>query len=195
MTPQRQTPDLLDELAADAPLVRMRRRFDRLLEAPPGARRRRTWLALAAAAALLVAGVLLARRATAPAADPDAGAVLALLEAPSVFDRLRGIRAASRWREPEPALGHSLLRRLESDESVSVRLAALDVLLARVPESIPADPLIHALLGQETAIVQAHLAHQLRRRRLLGDAELARLAVRPGIHAATREALTRTEDL
>ena len=188
--------NLLDQLAADAPLGRMRSRLDELVSQPPAAfPSSAARLAMAAAVVAAIATALFLFRET-PAPTPTApdGAVLALLEAPSTFERLRGVNVAAGRLEKEPALRAELLRRLEEDPSPNVRLASLQALMSATPDDRHVDRLLRGVAGQETAIVQAHISHQLRRRGLLTEAELSRLIAQPGFHADAREALIRAED-
>lgn len=189
--------NLLDELAADAPIERMRSRFDTLLAAPPQeGRRSMPWLASAAAVLLLLGGLLVARL-QAPsrgASGARVQAVLEMLEAPSPFDRLRGANAAADLERPPTPLVAALLDRLETDDSVNVRLAALDALLAPDSPAVDPDRLTASLVSQRTAIVQAHLGFQLRRRNLLSRGELDRLLERPEIQTDARNTLIRMEE-
>lgn len=189
--------NLLDELSADAPLQRMRTRFDELLEQPgEPARSKASWLAWAAAAVLVIAGFL-ALRQPSPAPtplQPKTHAVLEMLEAPSAFERLRAVNAVADLPEAWPALSSSLLERLEQDGSVNVRLSALGVLLDQDLSTVESDRLARALGVQETAILQAHLGHGLRRRQLVSRPELQRMLEEPEIHSEVRKALIRLEE-
>ena len=188
--------NLLDQLAADAPLGRMRSRLDELVSQPPAAvPSPAVRLALAAVVVAAIATALFLFRGTpTPTPTAPAGAVLELLEARSTFERLRGVNAAAGGLEEEPAVRAALLRRLEEDPSLNVRLASLQALLSATPDGRQIDRLLRGVAGQETAIVQAHIGHQLRRRGLLTEAELSRLIAQPGFHAEAREALIRAED-
>lgn len=197
MKNREQSGNLLDELAADAPIGRMRSRFAELMaRTPRESRRPPTGLAWAAAAVLVVAGLLvLGRRPPTPEdLDPRAQVVLELLRAPSTFERLRGVNAAADLQDAVPSLRSALLDRLELDDSVNVRLSALGVLVGQDLATQESDRLIRALLKQETAIVQAHLGYGLRRRHLLSRSQLDRVLQNPGIQGEARTALTRLEE-
>ena len=198
MKEQQPEKNFLDELSADAPMRRMHSRFEELTAEPPGpARRPGAWLAAAAVAMVVIAGVwVLELRAPGPVEMGDrARAALQLLEAPSAFERLRGVRAAAELTEARALLQPALLARLEGDDSINVRLAALEALLVRDLATPESERLIRALERQNTAIVQAHLGYQLRRRRLVSRQELAAIIELPGIQPDARKALTRLEDL
>lgn len=189
--------NLLDQLADGAPVERMRARFDELIAEPATGRwRRSARLVWAGAALVVIAGALgLQLQSSRPRApQAEARKVLGMLEASSVFERLRGVNAASGLEESWPDVELALLERLEGDESVNVRLAALDALLARHDSATTPVRLVEALATQETAIVQAHLGNRLRRRQLLTPAELERVLKRPTIHDEARETLERLEE-
>lgn len=189
--------NFLDELAADAPVRRMRSRLDGLLAEPP--RGSLAWprrLAWAAAALALLAGLTAVwQRLPGPAdRDPRLNAVFELLEAPSTFERLRGVNTAAELAGAFPSLRSALFARVERDGSVNVRLAAIEALLSHDGLGLPeSNRLTSLLLAQETAIVQAHLALRLRQRELLSPAELERLLEGRGIHRDAREAIIRSE--
>ena len=189
-------PDLLDELAADAPEEKMRSRFEELLD-EPGRRPRRpaAWMGWAAAAVLAIAVTLAVRQqpTAAPESEARIQAALELLHAPSTFERLRGVNAAAQWLDGSPALNEALLERLTEDDSVSVRLSALDTLLRQSGSTLAPNRLTGAFAAQDTAIVQAHLGHRLLRTRLVSRAELDRLINQTGVHADARRVLLEKE--
>ena len=192
--------NLLDELSADAPMQRMRTRFEEsitdssLPDQEKQHRRPAVWLAWAAVATIVIGGLLaLWTRSMAPnALDVRVRAALEMLESNSSFDRLRGVNAAAELPGSGSLLRVALLDLLERDESVNVRLQALAVL---VDQDLPADRLVTALTSQQTAIVQAHLGYQLRRRHLLSRDEMAALLGHPEIHEDARNVLNRLEEL
>ena len=197
MTNEDPTRNLLDQLSADAPAIRMRSRFEQLIDKPPRrSPRRLAWTALAAASILVIAGLLLVRghEPAHPSSGTSAGAIVDLLGSGSTFERLRGVNAAAEEPNASQVLSLALLERLEHDESVNVRLAALAALLDRGASGLDSDRLARALLGQETAIVQAHLGYRLRRLQVLSKNDLMRTLDQPGIFSDGRDVLIQLEE-
>ncbi|MEM7482907.1 MAG: hypothetical protein AAF481_17165 [Acidobacteriota bacterium] len=188
---------LLDDLAADAPMRRMRSRFESLMkEKPRGRKSPSRWLAWAAAAVLAVAGFLALRPTPTPPPDDlgDPRIVLALLQDPSTFERLRGVSAAGDLGPAQPLLTEALLRRLEEDDSLNVRLLALEILLDQDLAVDQTDRLIELLMLQETAIVQAHLGLRLRQQRFVSPRDFEHLIARPEVLRQARVALSPKEE-
>jgi hypothetical protein len=198
MTDHLKDDNLLDQLSADAPVNRMRSRFDAVLARPPQRTRPAVaWTSLAAASILLVAGLLaLSYRSQTPPTGIQAGdlEILELLEAPSTFDRLRGINAAAELSVLTPEVDLALLERLEEDTSVNVRLLALEVLLSRDVPQVVRERLPSTFTTQDTAIVQAHLGYQLIQRRVFSRDDLELIFEQQETFSETREALTRMEE-
>ena len=200
MTDPPEPENLLDQLAATAPVERMRARWSALLSDAP---RRRSWhlpWGLAAAVATVALAAVLIWRSAPPETratetEAEIQITLARLRAPSTFERLQGVRAAADRPRIEPALRRALLDRLDHDPSVNVRLAVLDTLLSHPDGPPEVARLVRSLEAQHTAIVQAHLGYRLRRRRLVSETELARIIAQPTVRGAAREALARLEDL
>ena len=148
--------------------------------APPAETRRSRWLAwwpsqpvwqVAIASALLIAGVVAGRyeagapREMSPEMAQLKGQVeglrqlvaLSLLQAQSPSDRLRGVSFSSQIARPDADVEQSLLRAVNHDPNVNVRLSAVDAI-----EKYTADPavrraLVDAVAVQDSPIVQCAL--------------------------------------
>ena len=148
--------------------------------APPAETDRSRWLAwwpsqpawqMAIASALLIAGVVAGRyeagapREMSPEMAQLKGQVeglrqlvaLSLLQAQSPSDRLRGVSFSSQIARPDADVEQSLLRAVNHDPNVNVRLSAVDAI-----EKYTADPavrraLVDAVAVQDSPIVQCAL--------------------------------------
>ncbi len=107
---------------------------------------------------------------------------LSLLQQPSASERLRGVEWASRLDEPNEQVLSALLRVVELDSNVNVRLAAVDTLQQFIRDPRVRTGLINALARPQSPLVQIDLIHVMVRlkekdsvvvlRALLQDAEV-----------------------
>jgi len=86
---------------------------------------------------------------------------LALLEENSAGERLMGVEWTSRLRQPDEQVLSALVRTLESDPNVNVRLAALDALQPFVRQPLVKKALLDSLPRQDSPLVQIELIHLL----------------------------------
>lgn len=82
---------------------------------------------------------------------------LTLLGQSSSSERLRGVGYSERVGDPAPQTIEALLRTLDSDSSVNVRLAAADALYLFAKNPAVKDGIVRSLPGQESPIVQVAL--------------------------------------
>jgi hypothetical protein len=86
---------------------------------------------------------------------------LSLLQQPSASERLRGVEWTSRMEQPDEQVLSVLLRVLELDPNVNVRLAAVDALQQFVQEPPVRKGLIDALARPQCPLVQIDLIHAM----------------------------------
>jgi anti-sigma factor RsiW len=82
---------------------------------------------------------------------------LSLLRQPSSSDRLMGVSWAENVRQPARPTLDALVRTLNEDPSVNVRLAAVDALYLFVGEPGVKESLVNSLARQESPLIQAAL--------------------------------------
>jgi len=82
---------------------------------------------------------------------------LTLLGQSSSSERLRGVGYSERVGDPAPQTIEALLRTLDTDPSVNVRLAAADALYLFAKNPAVKDGIVRSLSGQESPIVQVAL--------------------------------------
>jgi len=107
---------------------------------------------------------------------------VSLLDEPSPSDRLKGVNWSARLGEPAAKTTQALLRTLDTDSSVNVRLAAGDALYLFYDQPGVKEGLVRSLSGQTSALVQIALIDllvEIRERRaaealkqLIGDEKL-----------------------
>ncbi len=86
---------------------------------------------------------------------------LSLLQQPSASERLRGVGWTSRLEQPDEQVLSVLLRVLELDPNVNVRLAAVEALQPFVQNPRVRKGLIDALAHSESPLVQIDLIHAM----------------------------------
>jgi hypothetical protein len=132
---------------------------------------------LAAAAAILVMGIMVGRmtfpgQAISPEAkelaalhreltDTKQLVALTLMQQQSASDRLQGVGYSMQVGHPDPEIVAALLHTLRHDNSVDVRLAALDSLRRYGDEPKVRRGLVDSLQTQQSAMVQASLVDTL----------------------------------
>jgi HEAT repeat protein len=82
---------------------------------------------------------------------------VSLMEQPSAFDRLKGINISANMRQPNEQLLAQLLRTLNSDSNINVRLAAIDALYLFHNHPLVKEGLVHSLSNQTDPMVQVAL--------------------------------------
>jgi hypothetical protein len=148
--------------------------------APAAETRRSRWLAwwpsqpawqVAIASALLIAGVVAGRyeagapREMSPEMAQLKGQVeglrqlvaLSLLQAQSPSDRLRGVSFSSQIARPDADVEQSLLRAVNHDPNVNVRLSAVDAIEKYTSDPAVRRALVDAVAVQDSPIVQCAL--------------------------------------
>lgn len=170
----------LGALDEDVPHERLRARFHAGLAAYE-ARESRHWterlfegwwprqpaLQAAFAAALALAGVLVGQQLPSPV-DAEVAALrnevrtvgLALLDHQSASERLLGVEWSRRAAQT-PEVVNALLERVQYDNNLSVRLAAVDALRTELDQPGVSAGLAMALAGQESPLVQVALTDAL----------------------------------
>lgn len=195
-------------LPEEAPSPTLRAGFYARLEAyragqadrvQPFARLRPLWKG-AAAAGLLVAGTLVGLRLQHPVEPPPQAisnqevealrhqATVGLLARPEAGDRLKGLALVSQVKRPDAALLGTLLDTLDKDDSVNVRLAAVDALFLFADAPGVRERLLTAVQKEPSPLVQAALIDLLvgLREKRAADA-LKRLSVDPGARPEVRQ--------
>lgn len=84
--------------------------------------------------------------------------MLSLLEKESTTDRLRAVSLTNEMTQASQKVTGALLKTLNEDENVNVRLAALDALKPYVKDSKVREELIHSISRQDSPMVQVELA-------------------------------------
>jgi hypothetical protein len=84
--------------------------------------------------------------------------VLTLLEQPSANKRLQGINEANKISETDEKVIRALLRTLNNDSNVNVRLAAIESLTNYLDNPIVREGLVQSIVRQDAPIVQVTLA-------------------------------------
>jgi hypothetical protein len=127
-------------------------------------------LKLAAALVLFSIGILIGRNLPGPVDDDlsrlrdDLRIVsIALLEHQSATERLRGVARLQERVPPSSAVTDALLQVVRDDESVNVRLAAVEALGAQMNRPDVGPALANALLREQTPLMQVTLAEALLR--------------------------------
>lgn len=206
----------LSEWPDEAPSPMVRARFYQMLEAyEEGVRAAasrpvkpvRSWWALspamqfAVAACLLTIGVLAGSLRPWSRSGGDEVAklqsevqnmrqlvALSLLQQQSASDRLRGVNYAYRVQNSDTEVLSALLRTLNSDPSVNVRLSTIDALRPFGASPVARRGIAQALAKQESPLVQASLLELIRE---LGDEEslelIEQLAANPEVNESVRE--------
>ena len=85
--------------------------------------------------------------------------VLTLLEQPSANKRLEGVSEANKFNAVDETVVEALLKTLNSDANVNVRLAAIEVLTNYVDNPTVRLGLIQSIPNQESPIIQVTLAN------------------------------------
>ncbi len=86
---------------------------------------------------------------------------LSLLEQQSASERLRGVSYASTVQEPDSDVRDALLRTLDSDPNVNVRMAAVDALHRFAGSPEVRQGLARALAREESPLVQIAILDEL----------------------------------
>jgi hypothetical protein len=177
----KQTWDDLGDLPDSEPPAGMQKRFynqlqayanghqDRAPQAPakPGIwDTLRWWLLPVAAAACVFFGVFLGQRTATHVAQPiqpqaSASVDLVGLMAQSPAERLSVLQSSRDLVDPDERVLQALLHVLRTDESVNVRLGAVDALTAFGSSAIVREGLVRALPSQESPMVQIALIDAL----------------------------------
>jgi len=113
---------------------------------------------------------------------------VSLLQQTSASERLRGVNWSYRLEQPDPEVIAALVRTLKYDQSVDVRLAAVDALRRAGRDPAAREGLVEALERQESPLVQLaviDLLVDLRERRAAEP--LSRLQENAGVHGAVRQ--------
>jgi hypothetical protein len=84
--------------------------------------------------------------------------MLSLLEKESATDRLRAVNLTQEMSEAGLKVTNALIRTLNEDENVNVRLAALDALTPYVNSSQVREALVRSIANQESPLMQVALA-------------------------------------
>jgi hypothetical protein len=177
----RRTWEALGELRAEEPSERLRVRFYAELHEAERRQRRRErmhgwmgnpWVSSAAAVVLVVAGIGVGRMTAArddskvadlqhEVADMRQLMALSLLEQQSASERLRGVSYASAVQEPDSDVRDALLRTLDSDPNVNVRLATVDALHRFAGSPEVRHGLARALAREQSPLVQIAILDEL----------------------------------
>lgn len=86
---------------------------------------------------------------------------MTMLQQASAFDRMEGVRLSEEVHRPHDLLIQMLFAKINTDPSVSVRLAAIDAVALFTSRDDVQNLLINSLLNQESPLVQIALIDQL----------------------------------
>jgi anti-sigma factor RsiW len=189
-SPKIATPNVSDSSKRAAPWT-----FIAWLRSPLGA--------VAWSAALLISGVFIGTRVNKEAvpAHPDEIAAmhaeltnmrqlvaLSMLQQQSASERLQGVSWSGREAHLDPQIQSALLRTLRYDNSVDVRLAALDALSRHANQPQIRKGVVDALQEQQSPLVQVALIDQLAEWRDPGATQLLRTFQQtPNLNPAVRQ--------
>ncbi len=120
---------------------------------------------------------------------------VALLDKPSSSDRLQGLSYTREVSRPGRSTLDALLRTLDGDPSVSVRLAAVDALYIFAGEPAVKDGIIASLARQESPLVQVALIDllvDLREKKAVDSlrALLGNKAIEPGVRQKAEKGIS-----
>ena len=161
-----------DELGAieeEQPGAALRAKFYQKLYAPDKPKRafiwRMSWMQVAAAIALFVLGAVAGRFKPDSEVTQMRGEMrslhetvaLSLLEQESATSRLQGVEWSSRVEKPDDELRTALVRTLNEDPNVNVRLASLDALEKFSDEPAVRKSLVASIGRQDSPLVQIAL--------------------------------------
>jgi predicted anti-sigma-YlaC factor YlaD len=137
---------------------------------------RRPLLQLATAVLLIVAGVFVGRNLPDPIDNEISGlrddlriVSIALLEHQSATERLRGVEWLQERVPPSSAVTDALLQVVRNDQSVNVRLAAVEALSGELGRPDVGQALADALTREQTPLMQVTLAETLLRNNVAGS--------------------------
>ncbi len=85
--------------------------------------------------------------------------VLTLLEQPSANQRLQGVSEANKFEKVDDKVVNALLKTLNNDPNVNVRLAAIESLIKYVDNPLVREGLVQSIVKQESPILQVTLAN------------------------------------
>ena len=113
---------------------------------------------------------------------------LSLLQQQSASDRLRGVEWSYRLAQPDEQVVSALLRALDSDPNVNVRLAAADALHQFGTDGTVRKGLLRSLAAQRSPLVQFELINLMVELKEKGSVPvLKELAQRPDLDPTVRE--------
>lgn len=87
--------------------------------------------------------------------------VLTLLEQPSAMQRLKAVNISTDLTATDTKIHHALLRTLNEDSQVNVRLAALEALLPYASDSLVRQGLVQSIAQQNDPLIQIVLAQAM----------------------------------
>lgn len=174
--------DLVMELSMPVPSPSLDKRFYAMLATEKKRKRPFSWGALfsreqfapkfAMASIMLLLGIAAGYWLATPSKSPDTRIealsqqvsalqemmMLSLLEKGSPTDRLKAVNLTQEMREASRKVTDALIRTLNEDENVNVRLAALEALKPYTADSSVREALIRSIARQESPLVQVSLA-------------------------------------
>jgi hypothetical protein len=113
---------------------------------------------------------------------------LSLLQQQSASDRLRGVEWSYRLAQPDAQVVSALLRALDSDPNVNVRLAAIDALHQFGTDGTVREGLLRSLAAQRSPLVQFELINLMVELQEKGSVPVLReLSQRPDLDPTVRE--------
>ena len=84
--------------------------------------------------------------------------MLSLLDNDSVTERLKAVNISSEMQPTDNKVADALLKTLQNDSNINVRLAAIEALLHHASQPMVREGLVSAITAQESPIIQAALA-------------------------------------
>lgn len=115
---------------------------------------------------------------------------LTLFEQPSASDRLKAVSYTGDIQKPDEVVIHALLKTLDSDPSVNVRLASLDALMPHTGNPKVREGLVRSISNQDSPLVQVAIADLMTR---IGEhkaiPELEKLLQRKDLNESVAEKL------
>ena len=116
---------------------------------------------------------------------------LTLIDQPNATDRLKAVSYTSEIGNPDDKVFEALLKTLNNDPSVNVRLASLDALSQQIGKENVRTGLVQSITNQDSPLVQVAIAElMIKIQEKSAAPEIEKLLQREDLHEAVAEKLT-----